>query len=130
MGPIKNGETLILQRGRQDLFGTHGVLIYGGRYVCFTLEEPWKDNARKVSCIPEGTYQVVKHTGAKFKDVWRLLDVPGRDAILIHAGNTIKDTEGCILVGLQSMKGGVAQSREAIALLRSILPSTFNLEVR
>jgi hypothetical protein len=67
------------------------------------------------------------HNGPRFKDVWRLESVPGRSAILIHAGNTTQDIEGCILVGmnhgeLQSKGFGnlraVLSSRKAINLLR------------
>lgn len=65
----------------------------------YTLEDPWADNARGRSCIPEGRYKLARDT---FKDRYpnfRLVDVPGRTAIEIHRGNTVNDTEGCILVG-------------------------------
>lgn len=93
----------------------------------YTLEDAWRDNKPNVSCVPEGTYQVKPHgweekTPFKYKQVWQLQRVPGRSAILIHAGNTHQDTEGCILVGLgmqvTQLKSMVSDSRLAVELLR------------
>lgn len=80
---------------------TLGRLHVNGAHCCFTLEPPWRGNARDVSCIPAGTYKGKVLPSPKFKrDLPELLDVPGRSQILIHAGNTTRDTLGCILVGL------------------------------
>ena len=76
------------------------------QYLCDTLEPTWRDYANgayKVkgrSAIPEGRYAVVISYSPKFKQ-WLpiLLGVPKFEGIRIHAGNTAKDTEGCILVG-------------------------------
>jgi hypothetical protein len=90
--------------------------------VCETLELPWRDNQRSISCIPTGTYQVVERTSPKFKDHLHVLKVPGRSYILIHAGNTHNDIRGCILPGVKRGKLGaenaVLGSRTA---LREIL---------
>ena len=61
---------------------------------CFTLELPWKDNMRYVSCIPPGNYYLHKDG-----NVLRIMDVLGRDGIQIHSGNYHKEIHGCILVG-------------------------------
>lgn len=119
-----------LQRGKGTAHGTHGVLIGDGSFLCFTLEEPWRNNEPKISCIPEGVYKCKKHNGAKFSNVWEVLDVPGRSAILIHSGNTLADTEGCILVGLGTDAAGLTQSRAALMKLRSKLPDNFTLTIR
>lgn len=64
-----------------------------------TLELPFLNNKTKVSCIPEGTYKAVLHDSPTFGRCLWLKDVPNRTEILIHAGNTFKNTEGCILIG-------------------------------
>ncbi|NBW10891.1 MAG: hypothetical protein EBR82_22965, partial [Caulobacteraceae bacterium] len=79
--------------------GTLGTLTLNGKELCKTLELPWKDNADMISCIPVGTYECKPWDSAKFPNVWEITNVPNREAILIHSGNTMKDTHGCVLVG-------------------------------
>lgn len=125
--------TVKLHRSIQNEHGTFGVLSMEGKPLCVTLELPWKQNKPKVSCIPEGIYHCVPHSGQRFSNVWRLLDVPGRDSILIHAGNTVDDIQGCILVGMSfgEIKGkpAVLQSQDALDMLRRKLPKEFTLQV-
>lgn len=88
-----------------------------------TLEHRWRDNKPNVSCIPAGRYDCGPHgweqgTTKKFKRVWHVKDVEGRQAILIHAGNTVHDTQGCILVGLATAGAFVTNSQKAVELLR------------
>ena len=88
------------------------------RYFCDTLEPTWRDyrnGAYKVkgrSAIPEGRYAVVISWSPKLKQ-WLpiLLGVPKFEGIRIHAGNSAKDTEGCILVGKNKLVGQVVDSR-------------------
>lgn len=113
--------------------GTFGVLLKDKIPLCLTLEDPWKDNKKNVSCIPEGKYKCVPHNGTKYKNVWRIKNVIGRSAILIHAGNTENDTEGCILVG-QSFgrlgdKVAVLNSQNTLAQLRGVLPDHFEIVI-
>ena len=64
-----------------------------------SLELPWLDNQRRISCIPLGNYKAHKHTSPRFgKSLW-LQDVPNRSEILIHRGNFYTDILGCILIG-------------------------------
>jgi len=91
---------------------------YEDHYFCDTLEPTWRDYANgayKVkgrSAIPEGRYAVVISYSPKF-EAWLpiLLGVPKFEGIRIHAGNTAKDTEGCILVGQNKLVGQVVDSR-------------------
>ena len=86
----------------------------------YTLENRWRGNEPRVSCIPAGTYEMVPgffNRGGYA--VWEELDVPGRSHILFHVGNTEKDTLGCPLVGRKvGVLGGkiaVLDSRTAFA---------------
>lgn len=110
--------------------GVKGVLLKDGIPLCYTLEDPDNDNQVGISCILTGTYNCIPHSGPKFKNVWLLENVPGRSAILIHAGNTIADTQGCILVGLSFSGHSLSQSQAALSLLREKLPKTFTLTIR
>ena len=89
--------------------------------MCHTLENPWKDNQRNISCIPEGEYKVRLRLARESatRDYLHLLvqDVPDRDWILFHRGNSAKDTSGCILVGLGSQQDFVQNSTLAMDLL-------------
>ena len=105
------------ERGEPKASPTGGGLE--GAYFCDTLEPTWRDyehGAYKVkgrSAIPEGRYAVVISYSPKFKQ-WLpiLLGVPKFEGIRIHAGNTAKDTEGCILVGQNREVGKVLDSRK------------------
>ena len=90
-------------------------------YICDTLEPQWRDyakGARKIkgkSAIPEGRYPVVITYSPKFKKWLPLLvNVPMFEGIRIHAGNTVEDTEGCILVGENLKKGMVLNSNKCL----------------
>lgn len=80
---------------------TLGQLYINGRYVCNTLEHPVRiEKIPKVTAIPFGTYEVVVTWSPKFKRKLPLIkNVPNFEGIRIHRGNTLEDTEGCILVG-------------------------------
>jgi hypothetical protein len=65
----------------------------------FTLELPWRRNQINISCIPAGIYRLTKRQSPRFGKCIRVENVPGRAGILIHAGNTTRDTHGCILPG-------------------------------
>ena len=112
---------LLLIRDTFSKESTIGELFLNGERICDTLENPWVDNQRNVSCIPEGIYPVrlrlPRESGTR--DYIHLLvkDVKDRDYILIHIGNTAKDTSGCILVGLGTEQDFVSNSTLAMDLL-------------
>jgi hypothetical protein len=64
-----------------------------------TLELPWRNNERRVSCIPIGEYEIIKHNSPKFGLTYWVQNVTNRSEILIHKGNYHTDILGCILVG-------------------------------
>lgn len=95
-------------------------------YVCDTLEPQWRDyakGARKIkgkSAIPEGRYPIVITFSPTFKKWLPLLvNVPMFSGIRIHAGNTVKDTQGCILVGENREVGKVLNSRKNVEIIKS-----------
>ena len=125
---------LLLKRiARRDTY-TIGKLFIDGVYFCNTLEDKDRglkqslpasvNRAKKVkgaTAIPTGQYQVTlkiqsqrfsKKKQYEFCDGYipRLINVPAFDGILIHIGNTNKDTEGCILVGRNTKVGKVLES--------------------
>lgn len=91
---------------------TRGYLIMDG-FVRPSLELPWLDNARNVSCIPEGEYRCDLFESSRWGTVYRVQNVPGRSAILFHAGNTTADIEGCILLGANR---GILGGEEAVLI--------------
>ncbi len=78
--------------------GTLGRLELEG-FSCVTMEPPWANNKPNVSCIPPGEYQAHWHKSPRYGWVYALLGVPGRSHILIHPGNIVTHTKGCILPG-------------------------------
>ena len=112
---------LLLIRDTFSKESTIGELFLNGERMCDTLENSWQDNQRNISCIPEGIYPVRLRLPRESatRDYIHLLvkDVPNRDWILFHRGNTAKDTSGCILVGLGSQQDFVSNSTLAMDLL-------------
>jgi len=100
---------------------TIGELFLNGERMCDTLENPYINNERNISCIPVGKYKVRIRLASESasRDYLHLLveDVPNRDYILFHRGNTAKDTSGCILVGMGSQQDFVSYSTLAMDLL-------------
>ena len=90
--------TLELVRVGQSNRGTFGVLRYEQIPFALTLERPWVDNKANVSCIPAGLYTCQRVRSPKFGDTFEVMDVPNRSNVLLHKGNTLDDTHGCILV--------------------------------
>lgn len=96
---------VILVRDLYDKAYTIGTLmVYDGPLRVFRsrcLELPWKDNDRRRSCVPAGTYPLILEHSAKFKrELWEIKDVPNRSEVKIHAANYVRQLEGCIAPGL------------------------------
>lgn len=102
-----------------DLF-TEGELFINSVLFCKTIEpiQGKKVKYGKGCCIAPGTYSIDFHYSPKFgKYMLTLCGVRGRSGILIHSGNTSKDTTGCILVG---KRGGVLPLSHSRSTLDSL----------
>ncbi len=102
------------------LFNNHNTLL------CYTIELPWLDNKRKVSCIPEGSYNLIKRFSPKFGWHLHLENVKGRELILIHpANNAIAELKGCIApVSHHTAWGTGLASRRAMQILMDEFSAT------
>lgn len=127
-----------LDRTQAEDKQTLGVLLHEGKTLAYTLELPWLDNQKSISCIPEGEYEVVSretpHSRFKYKH-YHILDVPNRSYILIHRGNYHRQIEGCVLVG-KSWKDidgdgyrDVVSSKDTLDSLIEYLGESFRLKV-
>lgn len=113
----------VQRRFRAETY-TIGKMFIDGNYFCDTLEDKDRDinhdgdlndagegKVYSETAIPYGRYKVILNMSPKFGRLLpRLLDVPHFDGILIHRGNTDKDSAGCILVGENKVVGRVINS--------------------
>lgn len=77
--------------------GTNGTLFCSDTFLCHTIELPWKNNKRNLSCIPEGSYEIVTRYSKRFQNHLLVKGVKNRRLILFHpANNALKELEGCI----------------------------------
>lgn len=111
---------------------TIGHLYAAGQYICDTLEDRVRilnceaDKIKKQTAIPAGNYKVVLSWSGHFQCMMpELLDVPYFKYIRIHWGNDQEDTDGCILVGYNKVKGKVIKSKEAYKKLMELLEPAF-----
>lgn len=117
---------------------TIGKLYVNGEYVCDTVEdtdrgldqsmplsEIKKKKVYRMTAIPTGTYKVTMNVQSpKFAQMAyyknycngfmpRILNVPGFDGILIHCGSSANSSAGCLIVGYNTIKGKVTDSKKA-----------------
>ena len=112
---------LVLVRIAKKETYTIGKLFIDGEYFCDTLEDKVRAKGVKIygeTAIDCGVYKVIMNISKRFQKLMPLLlDVPNFAGIRIHAGNTPKDTLGCILVGKNSIKGKLTESKIYTELL-------------
>ncbi|MFB2121054.1 DUF5675 family protein [Parapedobacter sp. 2B3] len=88
--------TLVLERGYLPQ-GTNGTLFLYGKPICHTIELPWRNNRRNVSCIPEGRYRLARYRSRRFGNCLVVEGVRGRRGILMHPANDAStELQGCI----------------------------------
>lgn len=132
----------VIRKAYRDTY-TIGKMYINGEYFCDTLEDKVRvmnsinDKIKGETAIPAGTYKITLEMSPRFKRKLPLLhDVPYFSGILIHRGNTAKDTQGCILVGENKVKGQVINSTKAEVALMDILTNavskgdTIDIEVK
>lgn len=102
---------------------TIGNLYIEGKYFCDSLEDAVRpEKIQGKTAIPTGTYQVIMNMSYRFKKIMPLLlAVPNYEGVRIHSGNTVADTEGCILLGKNTKVGMVTDSRLWVAAFYSKL---------
>lgn len=132
---------ITLQRSFKNKLFTLGALQIEGvdHKPIYTLENPWLNNKPWVSSIPAGDYCINKRISAKFGSCFEVYVVDGRTDILVHAGNTEADTNGCILVGMSAgrllnditdgLETAVLQSRNAMTYLNDLLNKADNITI-
>jgi hypothetical protein len=109
------------------------VTDYGQSPLCYVLEDKvreiegqdvkvWKEQNN--TAIPKGVYDVQITMSPKFKTrLPLLLNVPGFTGIRIHSGNSSKDTEGCLLLGMtwDGQSDWVGSSKTAMSLVMPLI---------
>lgn len=108
---------------------TIGKLYIDGVYFCDTIEDTDRGlyqtmpiteiKAKKkqdITAIPYGEYKVVLSMSSRFRKVLpEILNVPGFTGVRIHSGNTQYDSSGCLILGKNTVKGKVTNSRYYVA---------------
>lgn len=102
---------LVLVRDAYTETAVLGRLFLGGTCIAYTCENRSK-------AIPCGVYNVENSKSPKFKRELPLLygyKVAASRGIRIHAGNTSKDSAGCVLVGMgrDTVDGSLTESKLA-----------------
>lgn len=142
---------LVVDRKWKKQSYTISNLTIDGKWFCNVLEDADRglDSSMsiakirelkkpQITAIPRGTYEVTLDVyspkfGSKsfYKEVCngklpRLLNVKGFEGVLIHCGNTDKDSAGCLLVGQNKVKGQVINSRETFKELYKLLKDRYS----
>ena len=135
-------ELLLDRKWKKDLY-TVGKLYVNGVAFCETMEDTDRGlkqdmplskikmiKKAEVTAIPTGTYNILMNViSPKYSlKPWyvqncnnarmpRIENVPGYSGVLIHPGNTHKDSAGCVLVGVNDVRGMITKSKETFIKL-------------
>lgn len=127
---------------RNSEVGVFGRLFVDGEHFGATCEQPWRNNAKGRSCVPDGDYELRPWDSDKYGSVVVLVnpalmvyayehEIPkherglARSACLIHAANWPHQLQGCVAVGnkiinLPPNGLGITDSRAMLAKLRGL----------
>lgn len=118
---------LVIVRDAYTETAVLGRLFFGGTCICYTLENRSK-------AIPCGTYNIANSKSPKFKRELPLIygyKVAESRGIRIHAGNTAKDSAGCVLVGMgrDTVVGSLTESRLAETMVAMLCRTIKHLTI-
>jgi hypothetical protein len=132
----------IINRNYDNIQTPGRLLVMDGYelvFKCFTLELPWLNNQKRVSCILEGRYICNKHVSSTKGKSFIIENVPDRTNVMMHSGNfasgSHKDTEGCIMPGryFEDLNDDgnldVCESRITMDRLYDMMPDSFYLTI-
>ena len=122
---------------------TEGKLYINGIYFCDTLENPDRELYQNMeedmisklkidgkTCIPYGEYNIFITISPKFKKPMPLIyPVKCFEGIRIHPGITVKNTEGCILVGEKESEGTLKNSQKIFEELTKLIKHAPNVKI-
>lgn len=128
---------------------TIGDLLIDGTFFCNTIEDvvrelpatcpntpkghncACKEKVYAETAIPAGVYKITIEYSPRFKRrLPRLHNVPHFIGILIHSGNTARNSAGCIIVGFNTVKGKVTNSRATSDKLNAILATEKDITIQ
>lgn len=116
---------------------TLGSIYRNGETIAKTLELPWVQNRRGISCVPESIYRVLRQPPKESRPYWyfRLPNVPNRSGILIHRGTEPGHSKGCILTAsrfrnINTSQPSLEESGKKLQWMIDNLPEEFELEIR
>ncbi len=131
---MKRAVLIRLNKNKKQTLGR--LFVFDGLDVdfeCCTMELPFKNNSRNVSCIPTGKYKVNPRNSEKYGDHYIVEDVLMRDYILIHPANYYTQLRGCIAIGYDFFdingdgEHDLTHSRRTIKNLLSVAPHGLDL---
>lgn len=117
---MKNFSIMRIANTEHGMFGTY---LYEGVPFAVTLEPPWRNNQRNISCIPAGTYIAELVESPKYGFVYEITNVPGRTHVLNHWGNKLDETLGCVLV---AEKFGILHGKPVVLTSKNSPGEGFN----
>lgn len=89
----------IIRYDANPKYGTFGVCTINKEHFCSTLEPYSRFNKKGISCIPAGQYICRRYHSWRYPNTFEIINVETRDKILFHAGNILKHTKGCVIMG-------------------------------
>ena len=127
---------VILERFCYSDDGTFGYLMLPNGDYLATVERPWLENLRNISCIPIGSYRCEpsRYNRGGY-NAFEVMNVQGRTNILFHRGNFVRESQGCILINERHSATDRGEwcginSRSAFShFMQSLGHSPFNLTI-